>query len=103
MKKRISFSPVILLTCLLAQPILAQTGANSAGAAKAEGSDKAHKLNSQAIALHKEGKYEEAINLEKQAGKTGWKNRRLLSACGGRRRIAGSDRKSHRKAQERLS
>jgi TonB family protein len=61
MKKRISILPIVLLVCLSVLPILAQTSAS------ATGSDEARKLNEQAVALRKEGKYEEAIKLQKQA------------------------------------
>src|SRR5262245_5049085 len=57
MKKRIP----VLFVFLLALPVLAQTNANAAG------SDEARKLNAQAVALYKEGKYEDAIKLQKQA------------------------------------
>jgi len=61
MKKRGSILPVVLLACLSALSISAQTSDNAAG------SDEAGKLNAQAVALYKEGKHEEAIKLEKQA------------------------------------
>jgi TonB family protein len=61
MKKRVSFLPIVLFVCLSALPILAQTNGGAAG------SDEARKLNAQAVVLHKEGKYEEAIRLQKQA------------------------------------
>jgi TonB family protein len=61
MKKSVPILPIALFVCLLAPPISAQTGDNAAG------SDEAGKLNAQAVALYKEGKYEEAIKLQKQA------------------------------------
>jgi TonB family protein len=61
MKKKISILTIVLLVCLSAPPILAQTSPGAAG------SDEARKLNAQAVALRKEGKYEEAIELQKQA------------------------------------
>jgi TonB family protein len=61
MKKNISTLLLILHVCLSAPPILAQTSPGAAG------SDEARKLNAQAVALRKEGKYEEAIELQKQA------------------------------------
>jgi TonB family protein len=61
MKKCVPIFPIALLICLLAPPILAQTSDNAAG------SDEARKLNGQAVASYKEGKYEEAIKLQKQA------------------------------------
>jgi TonB family protein len=61
MKKSISVLPIAMFICLSAPPISAQTSPSAAG------SDEARKLNAQAVALHKEGKYEEAIRLQKQA------------------------------------
>ncbi len=61
MKRKISVLPVVLFVYLLAPPISAQTSAGAAG------SDDARKLNAQAVASYKEGKYEEAIELQKQA------------------------------------
>jgi TonB family protein len=61
LKKKISALPAILFFCLLAQPISAQTDPGAAG------SYEARKLNAQAVALYKEGKYQEAINQQKQA------------------------------------
>jgi TonB family protein len=61
MKNRISVLAAVLFACLLAPPISAQTGVNG------EGSEEARKLNARAVALFKEGKYEEAIKLQKQA------------------------------------
>jgi TonB family protein len=61
MKKKISILPIILLVCLSVPPILAQTSPGAAG------SDEARKLNAQAVALYREGKYEGAIKLQKQA------------------------------------
>jgi TonB family protein len=51
----------ILFACLLAPPITAQTGVDG------EGSEEARKLNAQAVVSYREGKYEEAIKLQKQA------------------------------------
>jgi TonB family protein len=61
MKKSVPILTIAMFVCLSALPILAQTNAGAAG------SDEARKLNAQAVALHKEGKYEEAIRLQKQA------------------------------------
>jgi TonB family protein len=61
MKKTISALPSVLFICLFALPISAQTAAGSAA------SDEGSKLNAQAVALYKEGKYEEAIKPQKQA------------------------------------
>lgn len=61
MKKTISALPAVLFICLFAQPISAQTAAGAAG------SDEGRKLNAQAVALYKEGKYPEAIKRQKQA------------------------------------
>jgi len=61
MKKRGSILPVVLLVCLSALPISAQTSDNAAG------SYEARKLNAQAADLYKKGKYEEAIKPQKQA------------------------------------
>jgi TonB family protein len=61
MTKNISVLPTVLFVFLLALPISAQTGPSDAG------SDEARKLTLQAVTLYKEGKYEEAVNLQKQA------------------------------------
>jgi TonB family protein len=61
MRKSDSVLPTILFVCLSALSISAQTSPSAAG------SDEARKLNAQAVALYKEGKYEEAIKLQKQA------------------------------------
>ena len=61
MKKRVSVLPVVLFVCLLTAAVSAQPSASGAG------SEDARKLNAQAVALHKEGKYEEAVKLQKQA------------------------------------
>jgi Tetratricopeptide repeat len=61
MKKSVPILPIAMFVCLSALPILAQPNAGAAG------SDEALKLNAQAVALHKEGKYEDAIRLQKQA------------------------------------
>ena len=61
MKKRIPMLSLVLFVFLLALPVLPQTSADAAG------SDEARNLNAQAVAMYKEGKYEEAIKLEKQA------------------------------------
>src|SRR5262245_7261807 len=61
MKKKISALPAVLFICLFATPVSAQTEA------AAPAVDEARKLNIQAVALHKEGKYQEAIKQEKQA------------------------------------
>jgi TonB family protein len=61
MKKTISALQAVLVICLFARPISAQTDAGAAG------SDEARKLNAQAVALYKEGKYQEAIKQQKQA------------------------------------
>jgi TonB family protein len=61
MKKSVPILPIAMLVCLSAPPISAQTSAEAAG------SDEARKLNTQAVTLYKEGKYEEAIKLQKQA------------------------------------
>jgi TonB family protein len=50
-----------LFVCLFASPALAQ--ANASGGS----SEEARKFNTQAVALYKEGKYEEAIRQQKQA------------------------------------
>jgi len=61
MKKYGPILPIAMFVCLSAPPISAQTNTD------ASGSDEAGKLNAQAIALYKEGKYEEAVKLQKQA------------------------------------
>jgi len=61
MKKRVTVLSVVLFVCLMATLISAQTGASGVG------SDEARRLNAQAVALYKEGKYEEAIKPQKQA------------------------------------
>jgi TonB family protein len=61
MKKSVLILPIAMFVCLSAPPTSAQTGANAAG------SDEARKLNAQAVALYKEGRYEEAVKLQKQA------------------------------------
>lgn len=61
MKKRNSVLPAVLFVCLLAAPVSAQTSTSGAG------SEEARNLNAQAVALYKEGKYEEAVKLQKQA------------------------------------
>jgi TonB family protein len=61
MKKSVAILLIALFVCLSAPPISAQSGNNAAG------SDEAGKLNAQAVALYKEGKYEDAIKLQKQA------------------------------------
>jgi TonB family protein len=61
MKKRVTVLPAALFVCLLAAPSSAQTSASEAG------SEKARNLNAQAVALHNQGKYEEAVKLQKQA------------------------------------
>ena len=61
MKKSAPILPIAMFVCLSALPISAQTTDN------ASGSDEASKLNAQAVALYKEGKYEDAVELQKQA------------------------------------
>jgi TonB family protein len=60
-KKKISALTAILFICLSTLSVSAQTETSAAG------SDEARKLNLQAVALYKEGKYEEAIKRQKQA------------------------------------
>jgi len=60
-KKKISALPAVLFVCLSTVPVSAQTSADAAG------SEDARKLNAQAVALYKEGKYEEAVKLQKHA------------------------------------
>jgi TonB family protein len=60
-KKKISALHAFLFVCLSTLPASAQTDDSAAG------SDESRKLNSQAVALYKGGKYEEAIKLQKQA------------------------------------
>jgi len=61
MKKYVPILPIAMFVCLSAPPISAQTNTD------ASGSDEAGKLNAQAVALYKEGKYEEAVKMQKQA------------------------------------
>jgi TonB family protein len=61
MKKRVPILPIAMCVCMSALPISAQTTDNAAG------SDEAGKLNAQAVALYKEGKYVEGVKLQKQA------------------------------------
>lgn len=61
MKKSATILPIAMFVCLSVPQISAQTSPGAAGP------DDARKLSAQAVALYKEGKYEEAIELQKHA------------------------------------
>jgi TonB family protein len=61
MKKSVPILPIAMFVCMSVPQISAQTSPGAAG------SDEARKLNAQAVALYREGKYEGAIKLQKQA------------------------------------
>src|SRR5262245_25886020 len=61
MKKSVPNLAIAMFVCMSASQISAQTSDNTAG------SEEAGKLNAQAVTLYKEGKYGDAVKLQKQA------------------------------------